>query len=986
MRYARLVTLFVLLAGLTHAAWSQSALPPISATQYQQMTRPRLPNLPIPGGSVSMPMLKNGYPEAFVQFSRPKVTYGLAMELPKGYTYEEVVQRGFNGVQPGADSPEPALYFKTAEDEITAATGTFFVNVEYFDRGQGALEIEYLAQVGDSYQKRRDRVFLGDSGFWQEHVFTLSGASLEHKMESETDFRLLGPGVPLRRVGISRIPPPTSKPQGESVSGVFRQQPVSPPPGFFVGVNIDGVLNDAAWKDETRVEEKTQLYSSWGAQFIIETIHLGDRVGRDGRFDFSDYKQHAEALQSAKLDWTPRFKIGFVGDLPLAMTQSLQRAEGAETGAKGPMLSLWEPKLDDLYAAVFNQMSGALSSRYTRAVVLSFAGDWGPFLLSSESGGWSGRPDIWAGDPLARAEFSRAMQQRYGDLNAVGAAWGASYANWSQLGPTYNEDTPLIKNIDVVGWYRNAMIVAAERVIQRARAAFPGAQLILEIGDEFTYSASDARDFAALAARTGSSILYLTSEPVPTRSWHWLWLAESCRERKVAFGLRLRGGGEQGVLGGLYSLQSEGGAMLTVNEEVLAEENGWKRYAEAMGGWRGGRPDPRVAVVLPRLALMAEAPFEFERAVRSMRGDFAFDVVDEADLGMISPSDHPLIFVPWGEVWTSKGLQALENLARGGAALIVRADSPWRTINGDVSVNERIFAVKLEQQGGRWVFTPRGSHDDLAENKTVVAPDRTVVYLGSRGDSPFLGGQWGEEQGEEDARQLGLAQPSFRWFGERASVTAPIRRGRDYTLTIEGFMPRDQKNLRVFVDGNFVGEIVADGPFSWRKDLVGELRPRGRQTEIMLRGRPGLFPRRGEVIASRVSAAISRIGITPRGEPVDRPDDRNPDAPSSEFARESLRGSWMREVGQGYTVLAPTRFVNEWVYNSLLKAVVRDPSMLGPRFRFTLAAGGGNNGVFVSPQSGFTAYLNLNDAPVELRAADSRRRFTLQPNAISYGQ
>src|SRR5690606_32084506 len=133
MRICKVFHLYIFLSIFLYVnqAWTQLVTPPV------QSQRPQL-------NRNFLPMLKDGSPAAFVRFPRPRQTHGLAMVNPENAGYISDVFQGFEGVMPAPGNPDNSLYFQTATDQLLVATGTFFVTIEYFDRGQGAVELEYV--------------------------------------------------------------------------------------------------------------------------------------------------------------------------------------------------------------------------------------------------------------------------------------------------------------------------------------------------------------------------------------------------------------------------------------------------------------------------------------------------------------------------------------------------------------------------------------------------------------------------------------------------------------------------------------------------------------------------------------------------------------------------------------------------------------------------------------------------------------------------
>jgi hypothetical protein len=933
----------------------------------QELSSPRRPVIP---------MLKDGSVAAYVLFTQPKQTRGLALAAPEGSGVQGDVFMGHRGAMPADDSQDKALYFQTAADEVVLATGTFYLTIEYSDRGQGSIEVDYQKQIDETKTEiQTERIFLRNSALWQQHTFLLRDAILNRGFVGDSDFRIRCPGVAMRAVWLSRMPP--ANPPRAVLQQMFRQPEIVAPTGYEFGIFLQESLQGEIWRDAEVMKKKVKLYKAWGAQYLVDTINAASLGRESWGYDFSSYAKRVEQAASHGMVWTPRIVIGDLSRLPQSVGGRLQRAMGTHRESEGPMASVWDAQLPEIYAGILQDLRRQVFEKRLTRIVLSFAGDWGPLLLSSDNLQTVGWPDLWAGDPLAEANFREHLQRRYGRLNAVNAAWRTPFKNWNEATPKLESDANAARRADTRAWYRFGLSQMAAHLLKRLQGMFPGTQIVLEIGDEFDFGATDVRDFAELAARESCSLLMATSSANPTTLSMWQLLSSSCRRRGVQFGLRLtRKADENGMLGAMYALASERGNLFFFEEDDLAGENAWESYGKSVAQLRFTQPQRQLAVIFPRTSINEASLDEWERCVREMRELFAFDVIDELDLTGISSTQYPLIFVPWGNVWSSEAILAMENLARSGAALAARSDGAWRTPAGEVDFNERLFAAKLTRQGNAWGLEPRRTNltpDDKTD--PFVAAERRVIDLGAQSDAPFLAGDWGAPQNKAAASRYGFDFPSFRWLGERGQATLPIVPGRDYDLIVEGYIPKDNK-CQLFVDGRQFGVIEGNGKFQFNQPLAGRWRPKRRDVAVTFRGQKW---NPGEVLGAtetfQVSLAVSRMALLPPGEELDAVENTAVMLREPDFTRQSLRGSWLREVGKGVTLLAPTDFMNDWVFLELLNNLAANPTLLSPRYSFSLPPDGKTNQVFVSPHAGGAVYLNLSDKP---EAVGDRRMGTMR--------
>lgn len=939
-----------------------------------------------PSSSNILPMLKNGAPQAFVQFTQPKVTRGLALVIPSESAIILGERTGFRCVAADPQAQDPSLYFQTAKEQIAVATGTMYVALQYYDEGAGSIQIEYTRKQGQGVERQQVRLFMGDSGLWQQHVFELPDALLNGSFAEGSDFRVIAPGVFIRRVGISRVPPT----QNQGVIPQTYQRPrINLPPGFQAMVYLDSD-DSFDWQSEQAMRQRARLYGSWGVQDVVETIRPGAATDENGRLDAAEYGEHAAALQQVGLRWAPRFDIGSYGGLSMQMSQRFQRVLDLENETPGPVLSMWDRQLPSFYDRLMSEVSNRLGARRPAYVVISIAGDWGPLMLSSEDSRTGGRPGLWAGDPQARRSFAAFLQDRYRNPGALEEAWGMQVGFWNQASPRLGSEATQQKAADVLSWHRNSLTELADSLLESAQRAFPFSQIVLEVGSKLRYSATDLTALAQRANEHGAAMLMVTQEPELTTSYSWLWLSQVAHEYDIPFGVRIQSNALQSdLLGALYALASGGGSLFAMREADLSQPGALQVYLESIRSWRPSLPQPKIGVVYPRTALAGQDTMVFERAIRRLREMAGIDVIDEKRLDSISAQRYPIVIVPHGNLWSEEAVSAFDRFARQGGALLVYSDGPWQTLAGEVEFNEALFAIQLRQTSGGWQIEPQGSsnlptHGNAGRYRVI---DQHVINLGAPSSDRFLRGDWSEPVGESLARAYGLDLESFRWMGPNAYLGFTLEDNRPKTLHIEGFLPEGEqvRVTRRTQNGEVeeLGVIEGMGHMQWQATIEPSGPPRLRSETIHFTGGRWNTGRvLGATQTQTVTMAVSRAGITNPGQNLDAAQQVQTDQ-RPEFSRGGLRGSWMREVGQGITVFAPARYVDEWVFFEMVKEVLMNPQLLDSHFNFVLPPDFESNGVYVMPQVGQSVYINMNPrlTPVGRNASQQHQ---IPPQTILY--
>ena len=415
----------------------------------------------------------------------------------------------------------------------------------------------------------------------------------------------------------------------------------------------------------------------------------------------------------------------------------------------------------------------------------------------------------------------------------------------------------------------------------------------------------------------------------------------------------------------------------------MAHENAWSLLASAVPALRHTRPSRVAAVVFPRSSIYAQGDEEFDAMIRSLRELFSFDLVDETELPRLASGQYPLLIVPFGSLWSPEALAALEQQVRTGSALVVRMDQPWRDSRGDIRINERLFRGRVVQQGEEMRIEPWQEDKRITEGDPYTPAGSRSVQMGGVGDVAYLAGKWGNPENAYTAQRYGFPFRSFRWFRERAMINLPMIPGRDYQLEIEGFLPQG-RTVYVVMNGKPLGTIEGQGTVKWTRPLTGALRPRTKDVQVVLRGQEW-SP--GEVLGATqsysVTMAVSRVALAPLRGTAEAPEE-NPPLPTPNFERELLRGTLLREVGRGVTLLVPKASVNDWMFQELLSTLVVRPQLLDPRYNFSEPPDGERNRVYMSSQAGTVLYLNLTSEAVQVGGRAGTRRMLIPPRSIFY--
>jgi alpha-amylase len=206
-------------------------------------------------------------------------------------------------------------------------------------------------------------------------------------------------------------------------------------------------------------KKQLQTLKSNGVYAITTDVWWGYvESARDNQFDWSYYKTYANAVKEAGLKWVPIISThkcgGNVGDdcnIPLPSWLSSKGSADEmqfkdESGyvnneALSPLWSGAGKQYDELYASFAENFAGYKS--IIPKIYLS-GGPSGELRYPSyyPAAGWSypARGKFQAYTETAKNAFRTAMNEKYGSLDKINAAWGTKLSSLSQINPPTDGD------------------------------------------------------------------------------------------------------------------------------------------------------------------------------------------------------------------------------------------------------------------------------------------------------------------------------------------------------------------------------------------------------------------------------------------------------------------------------------------------------------------------------------------------------------------
>lgn len=222
-------------------------------------------------------------------------------------------------------------------------------------------------------------------------------------------------------------------------------------------------------------EENARILHESGVTVIETRLVWWELEKEKGKLDWSCFDKRVEDVEKAG------FEVGLLPWFmhPPAWENEMVRSKCLEHGEESTIISLWEPKLLELYDRLYDEVAKRYGDRI-KYIYFSFHGDFGEPQYPDSTCHYQfspphGHQGFWCGDKLAREDYKKYLQKKYATIDDVNKAWGTSFSDWDDdLMPRM----PFIKNslalrMDFRMWYTKSMEDFSDKVGAIIRKHFP---------------------------------------------------------------------------------------------------------------------------------------------------------------------------------------------------------------------------------------------------------------------------------------------------------------------------------------------------------------------------------------------------------------------------------------------------------------------------------------------------------------------------------
>ena len=593
-----------------------------------------------------------------------------------------------------------------------------------------------------------------------------------------------------------------------------------------------------------------------------------------GRWDFSYYDIWAQACKSQGLRWVPLLILGPSYGTPPWFKQSAESslARCLEHNQETPTQSIWNPALRAHVAEFLFQFASHFDLAQIESVKLGISGDFGESIYPCGGNGWTYlgpayhiHAGYWCGDDRAASDFASRMQQQYGQIDRLNAAWGTGFGAFEQVRPFLPERAAGRRaRLDLQHWYCAAMTDYLDFWLSSTRRLLPQNRIQVSLGgDGAPMAGADFSAQAEVAARHGAGIR-ITNEGSDYAANYSMTrhVASCCRQYRTYFGIEPAGEvTNAGIAVRIYNATASGADELFTYDPEPAGAR-----AEA---YRAFRPllvkrEPLVDVGLLLNQTSRDLGLSsFMDTARGLRTVTDYDMVDDRQIADGGLQNLRALLWMAGPVVEAATYRRVAEWVSGGGLLIIGGLENLETVEGDPAPARELLPAAVQDAG--------------------TVPARYALDVGSAADERWLRGAWhGAESG------LGLPPPdtTFRWTTPESELELPLPAGQAVTIAVRvvaaGPRPQDQV---LQVNGQEKYRVPGPGPQVALLRLAGPELAGKRTVRLRFAGADwkadGADPRRLGIAAVAVSVGsgdLTAAELTPgaRSGDGDRPDRRTP--------------------------------------------------------------------------------------------------------------
>lgn len=726
--------------------------------------------------------------------------------------------------------------------------------------------------------------------------------------------------------------------------------------------------------------------------FQSDSDHLSTEETAPGRWDFHEAERAHQAVKKLGMDWSyfPHYAFPpewFRKSVPFTRIMCLEHNEPVEA------FSPWDPTWPGFIERGYEALARAFGARAQNgpqkagfekeqnggnslsALIVGVHGDYGEAgllmgarvsdAIAGQKEDWQRRfgnlhnhLGWWVADPLARADFRKAMLQKYGGLAQINAAWKQNFKDPEQITyPSKPRAEARREWLDFVTWYGDGVGRAIEFNLSAARKHFPDTSLLLPAGfaDEDPRGGNDNSLIPKLAARYKAGVLsaHGAVKPFAENAATVLGrLGSASRFYNTPFWTQSlsRLTGKQEVQRIFESVSQGAQGLFDWKENAVAYRDVYYRYGKFL---RVEKPVVDVAMFYPAMAQKLRpnqgfAPL-FASACAYLRDVANYDIVDDRMVLDGCLSRYRILALWEGTLADQATLDKIRAWVNDGGTLLAYDFGKVANFEGDTSWFTEMFG-----------YVNQIAPAKLAERYVGPVPAQYRITPGNPDVADYLSGDWNAPEMENGA--------VYRWTGANANLRLPVNPDKQYVLVVRAYVPPEaqQKRRVVLVNGREVGKLGSAGEVTYRFPLSSDLLADSPLSTLTFQSETFTM---GDILPN--SPDKRPLGV--RVLSVSMLEENTPEAPDAtpppgaikrELNIGRLKGDWTRRYGKGLTIYFPATRQLLGGYIEVLRAAIYHLSEIDPGRRNALPVDDAFDGTYATLFTDKILFYNPNETPV----------------------
>lgn len=224
-----------------------------------------------------------------------------------------------------------------------------------------------------------------------------------------------------------------------------------------------------------------------------------------GEVSFKRFDRDLERFARYGVKWQPFLICGPWYSVPYWFQQSPRSRffRCLEHGKDSGIQSIWNEEFKAPVRRFLKLFHDHYRERMDQidSLLLGVSGDYGEAIypcVGNFDGQYHTHRGFWCGDPDAIRDFQRHCRTRWKTIAALNQRWGTRHKTFAEVRPFLKKDAPSRRAmVDMVYWYRGAMLRHAEFWLREARKLWPDKDMYLCMGGDG--SAEEGQHYAAAA-------------------------------------------------------------------------------------------------------------------------------------------------------------------------------------------------------------------------------------------------------------------------------------------------------------------------------------------------------------------------------------------------------------------------------------------------------------------------------------------------------